>query len=119
MESRSYFGDSVFVIFVLAQLADGILTYVGLHAFGQSIEANPILSWYIAALGAGIALSIAKTIAVGCASTLHLKARHRTVGVRLVSVAAVSLAGELGFEPRQTESESVVLPLHHSPRIAQ
>src|ERR1700730_9448236 len=27
------------------------------------------------------------------------------------------LAGELGFEPRQTESESVVLPLHHSPRI--
>src|ERR1700675_1569623 len=29
------------------------------------------------------------------------------------------MAGELGFEPRQTESESVVLPLHHSPRIAQ
>src|ERR1700676_2701949 len=28
-----------------------------------------------------------------------------------------ALAGELGFEPRQTESESVVLPLHHSPRI--
>jgi hypothetical protein len=26
-----------------------------------------------------------------------------------------SMAGELGFEPRQTESESVVLPLHHSP----
>ena len=24
-------------------------------------------------------------------------------------------AGELGFEPRLTESESVVLPLHHSP----
>src|ERR1700722_17592808 len=28
---------------------------------------------------------------------------------------SVKLAGELGFEPRQTESESVVLPLHHSP----
>ena len=26
------------------------------------------------------------------------------------------VAGELGFEPRQTESESVVLPLHHSPK---
>ena len=25
------------------------------------------------------------------------------------------LAGEPGFEPRQTESESVVLPLHHFP----
>src|SRR6516165_10487279 len=30
-------------------------------------------------------------------------------------VWAVRLAGEPGFEPRQTESESVVLPLHHSP----
>src|SRR5215472_6156932 len=29
---------------------------------------------------------------------------------------AFGLAGEPGFEPRQTESESVVLPLHHSPR---
>src|SRR6185437_1390474 len=28
------------------------------------------------------------------------------------------LAGELGFEPRQTESESVVLPLHHSPKLS-
>src|SRR5260370_36690182 len=34
--------------------------------------------------------------------------RERTAG---------HLAGELGFEPRQTESESVVLPLHHSPRF--
>ena len=25
------------------------------------------------------------------------------------------MAGEQGFEPRQTESESVVLPLHNSP----
>src|SRR5580704_5956059 len=29
------------------------------------------------------------------------------------------VAGELGFEPRQTESESVVLPLHHSPKLSQ
>src|SRR5258706_11832920 len=33
--------------------------------------------------------------------------------------ANCNLAGELGFEPRQTESESVVLPLHHSPIICQ
>ena len=26
----------------------------------------------------------------------------------------INLAAELGFEPRQTESESVVLPLHNS-----
>jgi hypothetical protein len=40
--------------------------------------------------------------------------------VRAISVRGHRrLAGELGFEPRQTESESVVLPLHHSPIIAQ
>ncbi len=26
-------------------------------------------------------------------------------------------AGELGFEPRQADPESAVLPLHHSPMI--
>ena len=31
----------------------------------------------------------------------------------------IAVAGEPGFEPRQTESESVVLPLHHSPIITQ
>ena len=28
------------------------------------------------------------------------------------------LVGLLGFEPRQTESKSVVLPLHHNPILA-
>src|SRR5450631_4387485 len=37
-------------------------------------------------------------------------------GGRLRATANDCVAGELGFEPRQTESESVVLPLHHSPR---
>ena len=40
---------------------------------------------------------------------------HPKAALDWVSVAAAKLAGELGFEPRQTESESVVLPLHHSP----
>ena len=43
-----------------------------------------------------------------------LKRRPRRYFCRMQGVA-----GELGFEPRQTESESVVLPLHHSPIIAQ
>jgi hypothetical protein len=29
---------------------------------------------------------------------------------------AISMAGELGFEPRLTESESAVLPLNYSPK---
>ena len=34
---------------------------------------------------------------------------------RAFSVQAESQTGNLGFEPRQTESESVVLPLHQFP----
>jgi hypothetical protein len=30
-----------------------------------------------------------------------------------------SLVGLLGFEPRKTESKSVVLPLHHNPIVSQ
>ena len=36
-------------------------------------------------------------------------------GRRLNRLTMEPLAGELGFEPRQYESESQVLPLHHSP----
>ena len=84
MRSRSYFGDAVLLILLIAQLADGALTYVGVHVFGLEIEANPIVSWYIAMFGVGVALIAAKLLAATCAMTLHLKARHRTVGVLTV-----------------------------------
>ena len=34
---------------------------------------------------------------------------------RLISLHQIAMAGEPGFEPRLTESESVVLPLNYSP----
>jgi hypothetical protein len=50
----------------------------------------------------------------------HRLPKIRAVDLRRQSGSAFfGLAGELGFEPRQTESESVVLPLHHSPIITQ
>src|SRR3954462_12565987 len=90
MKPRSYFGDSVFLIFGLSQLAGRVLTYLGVHVFGREIEANPILAWYIAVLGAGAVL-LAKMLAVGCASALHLAARHRTIGVLTVFYLAIAV----------------------------
>ena len=81
MQPRSYFGDGVLLTFLFAQLADGALTYFGVHVFGLQIEANPIVSWYIAVFGLGVALMAAKLLATTCAMTLHLTARHRTVGM--------------------------------------
>src|SRR5262249_21080786 len=36
---------------------------------------------------------------------------------QLLSCKGLMLAGELGFEPRQADPESAVLPLHHSPSV--
>jgi hypothetical protein len=42
--------------------------------------------------------------------------KRAVVWARVVADELV-LAGELGFEPRLTESESAVLPLNYSPKI--
>jgi hypothetical protein len=67
--------------FLGAQFADGAFTYIGVHAFGLHIEANPIVGWYIAMLGIGTALIMIKGVAVACAAVLHMFARHTVIGV--------------------------------------
>src|SRR2546429_485307 len=53
-------------------------------------------------------------------SRLAQQVRNVPTGQSLARLVAVTWscgkAGVLGFEPRLTESESVVLPLHHTPR---
>ena len=80
-QRRSLFGDAVLLAFLGAQFFDGAFTYVGVHHFGVGIEANPIVGWYIAALGIGYALIAAKVVAVACAAVLHVFARHCLIGV--------------------------------------
>ena len=78
---RSSFGDAMWLAFVSAQAADGVLTYVGMTVFGVSVEGNPIIAWYAAAIGAKGALLGAKLLSVVCAAVLHAKARHFSIGV--------------------------------------
>jgi uncharacterized membrane protein len=89
--ARSPFGTGALIAFVIAQLCDGVLTYVGVHTFGQSIEANPILSWYIAAFGAGAALIAAKGLAIACALLLYRFARYWTIGALTVMYFAMAV----------------------------
>jgi len=88
---RSLFGTGTLIAFVVAQFCDGVLTYIGVHTFGQGIEANPIVSWYIAVLGAGVALLAAKSIAIGCAVLLYRFARYRTIGALTVMYFAMAV----------------------------
>ena len=73
------FGVPTLFAFVAVQCIDAWLTAIGIDRFGSTVEANPILAWYVTAFGASIALVSAKVIAVGCAAALYAQARHRTL----------------------------------------
>jgi len=68
------------IAFVVAQALDGVLTYVGIATFGASAEANPVVAWYVGMFGAGVGITAVKAMAIACAATLHLNARHFILG---------------------------------------
>ena len=90
-EPRCWFGDLAVLAFLVVQSLDGVFTYVGVTFWGPGIEANPILSWYIAAFGAGAALFAAKCLAIGCAVLLYRFARYRTIGALTVMYFAMAV----------------------------
>ena len=77
--SPAWFGDIVIVIFLCAQVLDGVFTYLGVLSFGIS-EGNPLIAHYMHALGVGPSLAVAKLVAVCGAVVLHLLSFHRVLG---------------------------------------
>jgi hypothetical protein len=77
----SRFGDFILVAFLVAQVLDGVLTYLGVMTFGRSVEANPLLHWLMATVGDGPALTGAKVVAGSCGIALHLTAVHHVVAL--------------------------------------
>jgi hypothetical protein len=88
---RSRFGDIVFLLFAIVQIADGLMTYQGIRVYGPGIEANPLIVWYASVFGAAAALTGAKTVAVMCGVILHLLARHVAIAFLTITyvIAAV------------------------------
>jgi hypothetical protein len=78
---RSRFGDAVIVVFLLAQAADGVMTYVGVTTLGVHLEANPLLAALMNAFGYGTAVAGAKLLASGLGISLHLFGVHRVLAV--------------------------------------
>ena len=78
---RSFFGDAVLLIFLLAQCLDGVFTYVGVASFGLGIEANPLIATLMAYLGHGVALMVAKSLAALLGIGLHLRQVHVAVAL--------------------------------------
>src|SRR3954451_6243958 len=64
-------GHLVLAVFVVLQLADGLITFQAVALFGPAAEGNPLLVAWIALVGAGPALFGAKLVACACAAFLY------------------------------------------------
>jgi hypothetical protein len=78
-------------LFVAVQIADGVLTSIGIARFGLGIEANPLLAHTMLAFGTGTTLVAAKTIAIVGGALLHLNSYHLAVAALTVGYVFVTL----------------------------
>ena len=83
---------AIWIAFVVVQALDGVMTFIGIQAFGTQIEANPLVAWYVSMLGPAAALFAAKLFAVACGAALYLTAYHKT----LAALALTYLLGAVG-----------------------
>lgn len=64
------------VFFALLQVADGIVTYLGLGLFDNVDEVNPILNFFVSGLGLGGAITLLKLLGLAFAAFLFFD-RHK------------------------------------------
>jgi hypothetical protein len=89
--AHGLFGDVAVVVFILVQFLDGLFTYVGLHTWGLSVEANPLVSSAVSAVGVGTGLAAAKGFAVVLGMMLHLRRVHLVVAGLAAFYIAVAI----------------------------
>jgi hypothetical protein len=66
-------------LFVIAQVADGVLTYAAVQHFGVAAEANPLLVSWMLLIGPAPALAGAKLLAGACGFVLYVCGVHRVL----------------------------------------
>src|SRR5690349_9358054 len=75
------FGNAAVLAFLFVNMLDGIFTYLGVKIWGPGIEANPIVSSAMAAVGLGPGLAGAKLLAASFGIVLHLRRVHHLVAL--------------------------------------
>lgn len=88
---RSLFGDVVLVAFLVAQVLDGVFTYIGVMTLGMSAEANPVIAALMTRLGHGPALMTAKLVAGSLGIALHVRGTHVAVALLALFYAAAAV----------------------------
>lgn len=90
----------VLLLFLAAQVCDGLFTYMAVSSFGLGAEGNFLLATWIALVGPAPALLGAKLLAAGCGVLLYVQGVHRALAI-LTAIYAVGAVGPwmlvLGF----------------------
>ena len=88
---NSLFGNFVVIAFLLVQVLDGGLTYLGVSIWGPGIEGNPLLSSAMAYAGTGASLAAAKSVAIAFGIALHLCRVHTLVALLTLFYVAAAI----------------------------
>jgi len=74
-------GRLTLAVFIIFQIADGLITYEAVTLFGPAAEGNPLLGAWVAIAGPGPALFSAKVLASACGVVLYVCQVHRVLAV--------------------------------------
>jgi hypothetical protein len=69
--------QAVWLAFIVVQVLDGVMSYVGVLRHGPLVEANPLVAWYLSLVGPAVGFTLTKLFAVTCGAVLYVTARHR------------------------------------------
>jgi hypothetical protein len=80
------------LLFVVAQIWDGVFTYVAVGAYGLMAEGNLLLATWMGLVGTAPTLLGAKLLASVCGVLLYVRGVHRTLAV----LTLLYMAGAVG-----------------------
>jgi len=90
----------VFAIFLVVQVLDGVLTYVGVRMLGVEAEGNMLLAAGMEAFGTPQTLFSAKLVACVCGYVLYRTAWYRPLAVAAGLYLGVAIVPWLGIMVR-------------------
>lgn len=85
------------MLFLAAQVWDGILTYGAVASFGLAAEGNLLLATWMGIAGAVPALIGAKCLAAACGFVLYVHKVHRALALLTIYYVAAAIGPWLAF----------------------
>lgn len=81
----------VLLLFLAAQLFDGLFTYVAVSAVGVHAEGNMLLAGWMELIGPGPTLIIAKLVAAGAGVLVYYRGMHRLLASLTVLYGVIAI----------------------------